>query len=170
MATIITTTYSANTAITMDLSALASSSTFLAGRESTQIDNTSNLFIDAIVQGKFLVGTTPTLPCELRVYVWGADTSLGTTAIDTLDGTDSAETLTNTTVLGTLRLGAVVGILVNTSDLTYRVLPFSVAQLFGGILPKFWGLFGTHNMTAALKTDAGNTNSFSYNGITYTST
>ena len=41
MATVITTTYSANTAITFDISSLGTSSTFVAGRESTQIDNTS---------------------------------------------------------------------------------------------------------------------------------
>lgn len=160
--------YSSNTAITMDLSALASSSTFIAGRESTEIDNTSNKYMDALVQGKFLVGTTPTLACQLNVYLWGADTSLATTAIDVLDGTDSAETLTNTTVLGGLILAQFRPILVNTSNLTYQLRPFCVAPFFGGVMPKFWGLFVAHNMTAALKTDAGNTNSFSFNGITYT--
>lgn len=161
--------YSANTTITMDLTGLASNATFVQGRESTQVDNTTNLYVDALVSGRFIVGTTPTLPCQLNVYVWGSDVSLATTAIDTLDGTDSAETLTNTTVLTNgLRLGASCPILVNTSDTTYYVSPFSVAQLFGGIMPKFWGLYVAHNMTAALKTDAGNTNSFKFNGITYT--
>jgi len=153
-----------NTAITMDLTTLGSSSTYIAGRESSQVDNTANLFTGALVQGKFIVGTTPTLPCELRVYLWGADTSLATTPIDVLDGTDSAETLTNTTVLSTLLLAWVRSILVNTSNLTYNVLPFDIS-LFFGAMPKFWGLFVAHNMTAALKTDAGNTNSFSYHGV-----
>jgi len=57
---------------------------------------------------------------------------------------------------------------VNTSNLTYYLSPFSIASLFGGLMPKFWGLFVAHNMTAALKTDSGNTNSFAFNGITYT--
>ena len=161
--------YSANTAIVMDLSALASSSTFLAGRESTQIDNTSNKYVDALVQGKIIVGSTPTLPCQANIYVWGSDVSLATTPIDTLDGTDSAETLTNTTVLtNSLVLARSIPILVATSDLTYFFEKFSVAALFGGLMPKFWGIFFAHNMTAALKTDAGNTNSFSFNGITFT--
>ena len=153
----------------MDLSNLASSSTFLAGRESNQIDNTSTLYLDALVQGRIIVGTTPTVPCQLNIYVWGADTSLATTAIDVLDGTDSAETLTNSTVLTNsliLAQAAVIG--VNTSNLTYPIAPFSIAQLFNGVMPKYWGLFVSHNMTAALKTDAGNTNSFSFNGITNT--
>ena len=160
--------YGSNTTITMDLTTLASSATFVAGRESTQIDNTTNLFVDDLCQGKFIVGTTPTLPCEMRIYIWGADTSLATTAIDVLDGTDSVETLTNTTVLGTLLLAKAVSILVATSTITYNILPFSVGLLFGGMLPKFWGIYATHNMTAALATSAGNTNVFAYHGVFYT--
>ena len=162
--------YGTSTAITMDLSALAASSTFVAGRESSEIDNTSNLFLDAYVSGRFIVGTTPTLPCQLNIYVWGSPVSLGTTAIDVLDGTDSAETLTNTTVLTNgLRLACFNSILVNTSNVTYYVSPFSVAGALGLMaLPQFWGLYVAHNMTAALKTDAGNTNSFQYTGYKYT--
>lgn len=175
MATITTTTYSTagagGTTITMDLTSLAASATFIAGRESTVIDNTSNKYIDAIVQGLFVVGTTPTLPCQFNVYVYGVSTSTATTAIDTLVGADGARSLTNTTVLNSaLVLAAKPPILVNTSNITYPVASFSVAQLFGGIMPKYWGIFCAHNMTAALKTDAANTNSFSFNGITYTQT
>lgn len=161
--------YSSSTAITMNMSALAASATFVAGRESTQVDNTSNLYIDAYVSGRFIVGTTPTLPCQLNIYLWGSPVSLGTTAIGVLDGTDSDETLANTTVLtNSLALARFNPILVNTSDLTYYVSPFSVAPFFGGVLPQFWGLFVAHNMTAALKTDAGNTDSFQYTGLKYT--
>ena len=158
--------YSANTTITMDLSSLASSSTWVAGRESSEIDNTTNKYVDALVQGKVKVGTTPTANTSINVYVWGADTSLATTAIDVLDGTDSAETLTNTGVLySALKLGAVINVLVNTSDVTYNIAPFSVAQLFGGVMPKFWGLFVAHNTGVNL--NASNANLFSFNGIKF---
>lgn len=161
--------YAGPTTITMDLSALASSTTFVAGRESNQVDNSSNLYVDALVYGRFIVGTTPTLPCTFNIYVWGADVSLATTAIDVLDGVDSAETLTNTGVLNSAVVFATAkSVLVNTSNITYDIAPFSIAQLFGGLMPKFWGLYVAHNMTAALKTDAGNTNAFRFNGITYT--
>ena len=73
------TTYSTNTTITMNLSNLPASATYIAGRESTQIDNTSTLYIAAIVSGSFTVGTTPAITGGLMIYVWGADTSLGTT-------------------------------------------------------------------------------------------
>jgi len=165
MATV-TQTYSSNTTITMDLSSLGTSATWVAGRESSEIDNTTNKYVDALVQGKVTVGTTPTANTSINVYVWGADTSLGTTAIDVLDGTDSAETLTNTGVLySALKLGAVINVLANTSDVTYNVAPFNVAQLFGGVMPKFWGLFVAHNTGVNL--NASNANLFSFNGIKY---
>lgn len=160
-----TVNYSANTAITMDLANLASSATFVAGRESNQIDNTSNKYIDALVSGKVSVGTTPTANTTIAVYVWGADTSLATTAIDVLDGTDSAETLTNTGILNALRLGAAVAVPANTSDVAYEVLPFSVAALFGGVMPKFWGLFVAHNTGVNLRNTSVNTNSFEFVGV-----
>jgi hypothetical protein len=162
-----TVNYSSNTSITMDLANLATSSTFLAGRESSQIDNTSNKYMDCLVSGLVSVGTTPTAITVIAVYVWGADTSLATTPLDTLDGTDSAETLTNSGILNALRLGATVAVPATTSDVQYIVLPFSVASLFGGVMPKYWGLFVSHNTGVALRNNAVNTNSFEYVGIKY---
>jgi len=166
MATV-TISYSSNTAITMDLANLGTSSTFVAGRESSQVDNTTNKYDDAIVSGQISVGTTPTANTVIGVWVWGADTSLATTALDVLDGTDSAETLSNVGILASLRLGASINVPATTSDLAYLVLPFSVAALFGGVLPKFWGLFVAHNTAANLRNTAVNTNSLEYVGIKY---
>lgn len=160
-------TYGSNTTITINLSALASSSSFLAGRESTEIDNTVNKYVDAIVQGSFIVGTTPATTGGLKVFVWGANDSLATTALDVLDGTDSAEAFTSTSLGATVMPASFTPVLVATSDTKYQVRSFSVANALGlSVLPKYWGLFVAHNMTAALKTDAANTDSFSYYGIT----
>lgn len=164
------TAYSSNTAITFDISSLGTSSTFVAGRESTQIDNTSTLYIDAIVNVKGITGhasTAPTIGQIISLYVWGADTSLATTAIDVLDGTDSAETLSHVSVLNSLRLAAAPAVTVATAGLVYYIQPFSVAQLFGGVMPKFWGLYLAHNHTGSLA--ASQSALFSFNGITYTS-
>ena len=159
--------YSSNTTITISPASTASSSTFVGGRESNEIDNTTNKYMDALVQGKVTVGTTPTVNTQIIVYVWGADTSLATTALDVLDGTDSAETLTNTGILySTLKQGAVITITAATSDITYPFTPFSVASRFGGVLPKYWGLFVTHNTGVNLNATGGN-HVFSYNGIKY---
>ncbi len=160
--------YSANTAITMDLANLGTSSTWVAGRESTEVDNTTNKFVDAIVQGAISVGTTPTANTTINIFVYAADTSLATTPIDVIDGLDSAETITNTGVLYSMfRLGAAINVLVNTSDIAYPVAPFSIAQLFGGVMPKYWGLFVAHNTGVNLRNNAVNTNSFEYVGIKY---
>lgn len=171
MATVKTITYSANTAITFDISSLGTSSTFVAGRESSEIDNTSNLYLDAIVNVDGINGhasTAPTVGQEIRLYVWGADTSLGTTPIDVLDGTDSTETLGHVSVLNSLRLVGAPAVTVATANLKYYIMPFSVAACFGGIMPKFWGLYLAHNHTGSL---AGSQSGlFSYNGITLTDT
>ena len=159
--------YSSNTTITCSVASTASSSTFVAGRESNQIDNTTNKYMDALVQGKVTVGTTPTANTQIAIYVWGADTSLATTAIDVLDGTDSAETLTNTGVLfSALKLGAVITVTDSTSNVGYNFAPFSVAALFGGVMPKFWGLYVAHNTGVNLNATGGN-HAFSFNGVKY---
>jgi hypothetical protein len=162
-----TVNYSSNTAITIDLANLGSSTTFVAGRESNQIDNTTNKYMDCLVSGFVSVGTTPTANKTIAIYVWGADTSLATTAIDVLDGTDSAETLTNIGILSALRLGAAISVPAATSDVAYPVLPFSVASRFGGIMPKFWGLFVAHDTAVNLRNTSVNTNNFEFVGIKY---
>lgn len=159
--------YASPVTITMDLANLATSSSFVAGRESSEIDNTTNKYMDALVKGSVSVGTTPTANTTIAVYLWGSFVSLATTAIDVLDGTDSAETLTNTGVLGTLRLAAPVAVLVATSDIAYPILPFSVAAKFGGVMPQFWGLYVAHNTGVNLRNTSVNTNSFSYTGVKY---
>ena len=166
---VLTTTYSANTTIVMNLTTLASSATYIAGRESNQIDNTTTQYIDAIVYGDFTVGTTPGITGGLVVYVWGSEISLVTTPLKTLDGADSDESLT-TTELGMLKFAGLTAVLVATSDTQYFIAPFSVAALFGGIMPKFWGLYVSQSTGVALRTNAANTDSFLFNGITYTST
>lgn len=161
-----TVNYSSNTNIIMNLASLATSSTFVAGRESNQIDNTSNKYIDCLVSGTVSVGTTPTANTTIAIYVYGADTSLATTNLDVLDGTDSAATLTNTGILNALRLGASIAVPANTSDIRYIVLPFSVATLFGGVMPKYWGLYVAHNTGVNLRS-TNNTDQFDFVGIKY---
>lgn len=168
---VLTQTLSSNTAITFDLSSLGTSSTFVAGRESTEIDNTSTNYVDCIVNVDGITGhasTAPTVGQYIGLWVWGSDTSLATTPIDVLDGTDSAETLGHVSVLNSLRFAAAPTVTVATAALKYWIMPFSVAALFGGVMPKFWGLYVAHNHTGAL--GASNSGLFSFNGITYTST
>ena len=160
-----------NVGITFDISSLATSATFVAGRESTQIDNTSNLFIDVMVDVKGILGhasTAPTIGQIIQLMIWGSDISLGTTPLDVLDGTDSDETLGHVSVLNSLHVVDTVAVTVATAALKYYIQPFSVAQFFGGNMPKFWGLFLAHNHTGALA--AAQSGLFRYSGITFTTT
>ena len=163
--------YSANTAITFDISSLATSTTFLVGRESTQIDNTTTRFDDVLLNIKGITGhatTAPVVGQMIQISAWGADTSLVTTPIDVLDGLDSAETLSHDAVRQSLAIIASPTVTVATAALVYPVRPISLAQFFGGNIPKFWGLFLAHNHAGALA--AAQSALFSFNGINYTAT
>jgi hypothetical protein len=146
----------------MDLSALASSATWVAGRESTWIVNSSN-YLDFRITGKYITGTTSTVNTEARLYYLTA-TEDTPTYPDVFDGTDSAETVTNTQILDKLLLGW-SGLVSASSDITYPITSaLTLAQAFG-FAPKNFGLFFSHAHVAALKTDAGNTNSIFYQGV-----
>ncbi len=161
-----TISYTTATTITCSVASVASSSTWVAGQESNEIDNTSNKYDDVLVQGKITVGTTPTASTLILVYVWGSDTSAATTNLDTIDGVDSTETLTSAGVRdGFLKLGAAINVDASTSNRSYWFGPFSVADLFGQV-PKFWGLFVTHNTGVNLNATAGN-HSFTYTGVKF---
>lgn len=171
MATVLTIPQGTDTAITFDISSLGTSASFLAGRESTQIDNTSTQYADAMVYVKPITGhasTAPTVGQMIQLYVWGSKESLATTAIDVLDGTDSAETISHASILQSLKFVAAPTVTVATAGLAYHIEPFCVAPLFGGVMPKFWGLFLSHNHTGALA--ASQSALFSYAGVSPTNT
>lgn len=160
--------YGASTAITISLASVATSATFVAGQESNQVDNSSNLYDDALVRGKITVGTTPTVNTQILVYVWGSDVDITGHALDVLDGADSVETLTSAGIRnGLLKLAASLDVDATTSNRVYEIGAFSVATLFGGIMPKFWGIFVTHNTGVNLNSTGGN-HEMTYTGIKYT--
>jgi hypothetical protein len=158
--------YAASATITMSLASIATSSTFVAGAESTVIDNTSNLYVDAIVGGKITVGTTPTANTQIQISVFTPIDSTPTYP-DVMDGTDSVETLTSVGVgQGFLKLAAVLNVDAVTSNIAYP-FSFSVAQLFGGAMPSRWGLYVAHNTGVNLNATGGN-HVLKYEGVTYT--
>ena len=176
MATITTVTYDSTTdsnAITITLASLATSSTLVAGRESTVVTNVSNLYVDALVSGQITTGTTPTTAKSILVYVYAplkVASSTFTYPIATttaLTAADAAATF-EAEQLFQLRLAA-AAVVNATSDRAYSFAPFSVAALFGGVLPLKWGLFVTHNTAVNLNATAGN-HWFHYTGIKYTAT
>lgn len=162
-----TITYSSPVTITSTWKNIATSSTFVAGAECSQIDNSSLKYEDAILQGNLSVGTTPTAGTRIILWGWGAQQSLATTAIDVLDGTDSVETLTNTGVLASFKPLATITVLATTSDIAYPIVCPSVCLRMGWrVLPPFWGLFMSHNTGVNLRNTSVNDNSLAYIGIT----
>jgi hypothetical protein len=146
--------YSTSAALTCTLASLASSATFVAGREATAIVNTSNLYMDYRVTAKVTAGTTPTVDKDLRIYAYATldDTP---TYPDTITGTDSAVTLTNTYILDSsfILLGATSN--AATSNVAYTPKCLTIAEAFG-LVPKRWGLFIAHSQVAALHATGGN--------------
>ena len=145
----------ASAALTISLASLASSATFVAGQESTAIAS-ANPTIDYLLGGKITVGTTPTINTQIQVWVYGSVNDTPTYP-DVLDGTDSVETITSAGIRNAaLALAAVMDVDATTSDRAYWFAVRSVAALFGGVLPKNWGIFVTHNTGVNLNATAGN--------------
>lgn len=160
-----TVNYAASAAITITLASLATDANKLTGRESTAISNTTNKYVDVLVGGKITVGTTPTTAKSIEIWVYGAVNDTPTYP-DVIDGTDSAETFGDAgSKSSAMRLAKVISTN-GTSDQTYWVAPFSVAQLFDGVVPTHWGLFIVHDTGVNLNATAGN-HEFKYTGIKY---
>lgn len=123
----------ADQALTITLASLGNSAT--AGRESTVVSNTSNLFVDAGLYAKVLPQSgTPANDLTTYVYVYG--TTGGTKYPDNLTGADAAVTPTSEQNLGnpfTIRHA--------TSATTAAKFFGGIATLFGGSMPEKWGVF-----------------------------
>ncbi len=161
MATV-TTNYSSvtdTTAITITLASLATSSTLVAGRQSTVVDNTSPKYLDARVFGQITTGTSPTTAKTIAIYVFGSIKAASSTfsypvaTTTELGATDAAATF-EAEQRNMLKLGATITVNA-TSDRKYA-FDFAVAPLFGGIMPLKWGIFVTHDTAVNLNSTAGN--------------
>jgi hypothetical protein len=144
-----------NQALTITLASLASSAT--VGRESTVVDNTTNLFLDALLFIEFETGTVATNKQAL-VYVYGTADG-GTTYTEAATGTDASFTRKDPTTLRPLAVIPAV-----TNSFVHKAGPFSIAQAFGGVLPAKWGIVFCNDTGAALSGTAGNNKAF-YQGI-----
>lgn len=144
----------ASSDLTVTLASLATSSTLVAGRESTAVDNGTNLYLDYLLGGKITTGTSPTAG-EIRVYVYGSVNDTPTFP-DVLDGTDSAETMTTTDIRDSSLILAAVMATDTTSDQTYWFSATSVAALFGGSIPDQWGVWVTHDTAVNLNSTGSN--------------
>jgi hypothetical protein len=148
--------YDAAAALTITLTSLATNATFIAGRNSTAIDNsTTPRAIDSELTVKITTGTTPTVDTEIRVYLYQALNPDTPTYPDTLTGTDAAVSLTSTYTLngGFLLAGSTA--VPATSSIGYPIKCLSLAQAYGKE-PKRWGVYVAHNTAVNLHATSTN--------------
>lgn len=153
--------YGASTSITLTLASLATSSGLTVGRESTAVDNTTDLAIDALVGGKIKTGTTT---ANTQIEIWLIGSYDGTTYAGGATGSDAGLTPIPKTEFKKLTSIPVP----DTTARTYNWGPYSVAQAFGGSMPKKWSVFVTQNSGANLDATGGN-HEVKYTPVQYTS-
>jgi hypothetical protein len=146
--------YAASVDLTLTLASLGSSSTLVAGRESTAVDNSTNKYLDYLLAGLITTGTSPT--DKKSIEVWVVPMLNDTDYPDVFDGTDSAETVTSRDILFAHgRLAACIVTDAN-SNRGYYFGPVSVAALFGGRCPRKFVVFVVHDTGVALHATGGN--------------
>lgn len=144
-----------NQTITCSVASLANNS----ARESTAIDNTSNVFVDALVFLQIKTGAASTATTGFaNIYAYGTCNG-GTDYSDNASGTDAAITLTSPP---NMKLIGVINMVANAT--TYYAGPFSIASAFNGILPTNWGIVVENKCGGTLDTTAGN-HAIYYQGI-----
>lgn len=148
--------YAASSSLTITLTSLATSSTWLTGRQSTAVDNTTNKYLDYLLAGFIKVGTPAISTGEIRVYVVALEND--STWPDVFGASDAGVSILSAGMgSGYLKLAAVMSVDSTTASRIYYFGPVSVASLFGGAVPKKWVAFVTHNTGANLDATAGGT-------------
>lgn len=134
------------------LQSLASSAT--AGWQSNQVDNTTNQYLDALVQ--VVLDFANTAPANSRgAYVYAAGGLETGVLSNPASGTQGAITLLDVTA-NAQNLKLIGFIPYTTQDEVAESSPMSVAAGFGGILPPFWSVVIVNHSGAALAS-TGNT-------------
>jgi hypothetical protein len=146
--------------VTITLASLAANAegVFTAGRASTAIDNRTTLDLDHILSGKIRTGTTtPVEGRSINIYAYAPISNAAATPTypDSITGTDAAKTFTSANVQNSA-VRFVASITIDaTAERDYFFAPVSIASLFGGSLPQFYGIFVAHDTGAALSATGG---------------
>jgi hypothetical protein len=135
-----------------NLNSLASSPT--AGWQSAQVDNTTDLYLDALVQVKLdMANTAPGSSKGIFVYAAGG---LETGVLSNpASGSQGAITLVDVTTTPQ-NLRQIGFIPYTTQDEVVESSPMSVAAAFGGVLPPYWSVVIINHSGAAIAA-SGNT-------------
>jgi hypothetical protein len=149
------------------LNSLAASASWLAGAESTAVDNTSNLFTDYLLSGKVVAAASNNQAGTIEVHVVGMldDTNWP----DVFDGTDSAETVASAGIKGGICRPVAVIAGENSANRVYNFGPVSVANAFGGSMPRKFVVFITHNIQTSTNGWASTGHQVTVTPVYYTS-
>lgn len=138
------TAYGSSAAVTITLASLAASSTLLAGRESTLVDNTTNKYLDYMLAGHFKTAASNAQVGAINVAVVEPEDDTPTWP-DVFDGTDSTETVSLQNVYDQVCRVAASITTTASNALVWPFAPTSVANLFGGNCPFKFVVFVSHN-------------------------
>lgn len=156
MSTIIQ-SWGSSSALTITLAGLASDTSLLAGRQSSVVDvaAASPGVLDYLIAGRVTTGTSPTDLKEIRIYLFGSLDDTPTYPAG-MGAADAGVTVVSSNVrdsglilLKSISTGA-------TSDRGHPFGPVGVREMFGGVLPKRFGVFCVHNTGVNLNATAGN--------------
>lgn len=144
-----------NQTISITIASLANGS----ANASTAIDNSTNLYMDALVSLKVKSPASSTSSSgSVVLYAYGTADG-GTTYTEGATGTLAGITLTSPT---NARLLGVVNVVANGT--TYIAGPFAVAAAFGGTLPEKWGVIMLNSTGGTLDSASGN-HAMVYQGV-----
>jgi len=147
--------FSSVASFTLTLASLANS-TAGVGRQSTLIDNSSNLYTSALIALNIKVGTTPTANSLIYVYLIRSNADGTPIADDNAGASDAGITIVNAPLLGTILVPD------NTSNANYRKT-FDT-KFLGSLGPK-WGIAIVNSSGVALNSSEG---AYSYIGVRQT--
>lgn len=133
-------------AFTLTIASLGSGSS----RQSTEIDNATNVFGDVLVSFKVKTNAAGTSTTGTVVIYAFASVDGGTTRTENAGASDAAITLISPT---NLRYVGTINCVTNAT--TYYGGPFSIAAAFGGVMPERWGIVVQNNTGAALDSTGG---------------
>lgn len=150
--------YASLTAPTLSPASLASSSSRTAGRQSAEVDNTTNKYLDHRHTRSVTTGTSPVTGSTIEL--WIIPIVDGSTYPDGFSTADANRSVTSRDMLFAYgRLAASVKT-DNTSDRTYWLDIPSVAALFDGHLPEKYVLWLVHDTGVNLNATGGNHNGY----------
>lgn len=147
--------------VSVTLASLANSTTLSSGyRQSASVDNSTNLFLDAIITGKFTTAAGTVATGYVAIYVYGYD---GSEFSNNASGSDAAYTSD-----ATGNLLPVATVVANVASSSFYLPPTYVAGASGlPFLPQKWGLI-VQNVSGGTLSSVSASHLLEYQGINVT--